>query len=476
MNYPVWDVPGIGAGLVVAIIAIIHVLISHIAVGGGAFFFITELWSQRQPDGDRIRAWLHRYATFFLIYTTVFGAITGVGIWFSIQLASPEGTSLLIHQFVFAWAIEFVAFLSELTVLYLYYYGWQTNSRSRQIFLAGAYFGIAWISLVVINGILTFMMTPGGWTLENHDIASGFFNPGYFPALMLRTLVMFLLAGLSAFIIAARITDHDLKRRVVQFSAWWVIPAAVLAPVFAALYWLKLPNLAVELTTDGVVGIAGGKLEVLARALLLAGIAGALVVAGSLVFALRPQATTMTAALSLLLIAQLGIAGGEFFRELARKPYVVYDTLYSNSLWKRDATPFTLETPFLSRAKWHPSPPPLTSAHGEWVFRLQCVSCHTRDGYRSVAERTELWTPAFGFRWLETLDQNQVMPPFQGDANDRASLTAYLLSLHGVEISPRQVLAEAAAATSPAPTATVVPTAPAPPPAAAPTPAVEVTP
>jgi len=445
MNYPVWDVPGLGSGLVVAIIAIIHVLISHIAVGGGAFFFMAELWSQKQPDGDKIRAWLKRYATFFLVYTTVFGAITGVGIWFAIQLANPEATSLLIHQFVFAWAIEWVMFLGELTVLYLYYYGWKTNSRRRQVFLAASYFVIAWGSLVIINGILTFMLTPGGWTLENRDIAAGFFNPGYFPSLALRTVVMFLLAGLSALVVASRIDDESLKIRVVRFATVWVVPAAVLAPIFAALYWSRLPSLPVQLAADGVVGVAGGKLEVLARALWLAGLTGALVVIGTLVIALRPQALSMTAALALLLVAQLGIAGAEFFREMARKPYVVYDTLYSNGLWKKDAATQAISAPFLSRAKWNPGPQLLTRDHGEWIFRLQCASCHTRDGYRSLAERTKTWTPEFGFKWLASMDVNQVMPPFQGDARDRASLTSYLLSLHGVDTVPQAVLDSAAA-------------------------------
>ncbi len=102
MNYPVWDIPFLGSGLVVAIIAIIHILISHLAIGGGAFLFVAELWSNRQPNGGKIREWLHDYATYFLVYTTVFGAATGVGIWFAIQLANAEATSLLIHQFVFA--------------------------------------------------------------------------------------------------------------------------------------------------------------------------------------------------------------------------------------------------------------------------------------------------------------------------------------------------------------------------------------
>ncbi|MBN1607799.1 MAG: cytochrome ubiquinol oxidase subunit I [Polyangiaceae bacterium] len=441
MNYPVWDVPGLGAGLVVAIIAIFHVLVSHIAVGGGAFLFVAELWARRQPEKERILAWLKRYVVFFLVFTTVFGAITGVGIWFSIQLASPEATSLLIHQFVFAWAIEWVAFLGELTVLYLYYYGWSANPERRRVLLAGAYFGIAWMSLVVINGILTFMLTPGGWTLESHDIAAGFFNPGYFPALGLRTVVMFLLAGLSAFVVAGRIDAKDsLKPRIVRFAAYWVIPAAVLIPLFSYAYWATLPSLTTQLAQEGVAGLAGGKLEVMARALMLAGATAVLILVGTLSFAVRPRAVTMGAAVALLGTAQLGIAGAEFFREMARKPYVVHGVLYSNALWAKEAKPATLTKPFLSRAHWHPQTQPLTRARGEWIYRLQCASCHTRGGYRSLEQRTATWTPEFGFKWLETMNATGVMPPFQGDAEDRAALTSYLLSLNGRKVDPAAIL------------------------------------
>jgi len=454
MNYPVWDVPFLGAGLVVAIIAIVHVLISHIAVGGGAFLFVAEMWSERQPDGVRVREWLHRYATFFLVLTTVLGAMTGVGIWFSIQLASPEATSLLIHQFVFAWATEWVAFLGELTVLYLYYYGWSSNSRRMQVFLAGAYFVIAWISLVIINGILTFMLTPGGWTLENKDIVAGFFNPGYMPALLLRTVVMFLLAGLSALVVASRIENEDLKKRVVRFAVKWVVPAAVLAPLFMAWYWSELPALPVKLAHEGVAGLAGGKLEILSRTLWLAAMASGLLVLGASVVGLRPQATSTTAAVALLGIALLGIAGAEFFREMARKPYVVHDVLFSNSLWKKDASPQNLARPFVHKARWHPEVEPLSSQHGEWVYRLQCASCHTLDGYRSLTSRTAAWTASFGFRWLGTMDSQGVMPPFNGSDEDRAALVAYLISLHGTPINGAMVLSEARAA-APEETATV---------------------
>ena len=33
MNYPVWDVPVIGSGWVIGMIAIFHIMISHFAIG-----------------------------------------------------------------------------------------------------------------------------------------------------------------------------------------------------------------------------------------------------------------------------------------------------------------------------------------------------------------------------------------------------------------------------------------------------------
>ena len=36
MNYPVWELGAAGGGLLIALIAVIHVYIAHFAVGGGA--------------------------------------------------------------------------------------------------------------------------------------------------------------------------------------------------------------------------------------------------------------------------------------------------------------------------------------------------------------------------------------------------------------------------------------------------------
>ena len=49
------------------------------------------------------------------------------------------------------------------------------DARTHEI-VGWIYFIAAFMSLVVINGIITFMLTPGGW-LENQEFWTGFFNP-----------------------------------------------------------------------------------------------------------------------------------------------------------------------------------------------------------------------------------------------------------------------------------------------------------
>ena len=95
----------------------------------------------------------------------MFGAITGVGIWFTIGLVHPQATSSLINTFVWAWAIEWTFFFVEIAAAMVYYYGWDRLSARLHMAIGWIYVAAAWLSLVVINGILTYMLTPGQWTL-----------------------------------------------------------------------------------------------------------------------------------------------------------------------------------------------------------------------------------------------------------------------------------------------------------------------
>src|ERR1700688_4738149 len=119
MNYPVWDVSLIGSGWVIGLIAIFHIMISHFAVGGGFYLPFAERKALRENRQDWLEV-IKVHSKFFLILTACFGAVSGVGIWFAIGLASPESTSTLIHNFVFGWAIEWCFFIIEIATGIVY--------------------------------------------------------------------------------------------------------------------------------------------------------------------------------------------------------------------------------------------------------------------------------------------------------------------------------------------------------------------
>ena len=98
----------------------------------------------------------------------------------------------------------------------------------------GSISSTAYLSLVVINGIITFMLTPGHWG-DNHDFWIGFFNPTYWPSLLFRTCICLALAGIYALITASVQKDGALKARIVRWAATWIVPSLLLLPGLRAL-------------------------------------------------------------------------------------------------------------------------------------------------------------------------------------------------------------------------------------------------
>jgi cytochrome bd-type quinol oxidase subunit 1 len=66
-------------------------------------------------------------------------------------------------MFVWGWAMEWVFFIVEIAAGYVYYYGWGRLTPGRHLAVAWIYFVAAFMSLFLINGIITFMLTPGDW-------------------------------------------------------------------------------------------------------------------------------------------------------------------------------------------------------------------------------------------------------------------------------------------------------------------------
>lgn len=397
MNYPVWYVPFIGSGWVIGIIAIVHVYVSHFAVGGGLFLAVTEHKALREGRKD----WLDRlrsYSKFFLILTGVFGALTGVGIWFAIGLTAPEATSTLIHNFVFGWAMEWVVFIVELTLAAVYYYTWDRIPEKLHLKIGYLYAVSSFLTLVIINGILTFMLTPGaGWLSvagtgnEASMFFEAFFNPTYWPSLVLRTLVCISLGGIYALLFFSRLNPYqegETKKTMIRWSSKWVIPAFLVMP-FAFLWYLwMVPAAQRELLGLGISTIGMGAFTQVTRMALVSTMVTA-TVAGVVYFLayLNPKGFTFGYALTIFLLGFMAMGTTESAREMLRKPYVIGQFMYSNGIRKSQLAGFD-QNGFMTHSIWavqavNGDPPDILKV-GQKVFLGQCLPCHTVSGYRGM--------------------------------------------------------------------------------------------
>jgi cytochrome bd ubiquinol oxidase subunit I len=390
MNYPFWEVPWLGSSSVIAIIAIFHVMISQFAVGGGLFLPIAERKALREGNS----AWLDqlkKHSRFFLLITGVFGTVSGVGIWFAIGLTQPEATSTLIHNFVFGWAIEWVFFLVELTTIAVYYYTWDRIPEKLHLTVGWVYAVSSVCTLVIINGILTFMLTPGDTWLgvagTGHEASkfwNAFFNPTYWPSLMMRTLVCITLAGVWALISSARIENPSLKASFLRWTTRWLVPAFVLMPLSLVWYLRMVPESQRALLSLGISTIGPGTFSQVTRLVLIMVITTATMILVTYYLAYKnPQDFTVAHACAVLVLALMATGSGEQAREMLRKPYVIGRHMYSNGtrvseVAARNRNGYLQHTLWLNQS---------TSAHwatGEAMYRGQCGACHTLTGYRSL--------------------------------------------------------------------------------------------
>lgn len=448
MNYPVWEVPVIGSVWVIGAIAIFHVMISQFAVGGGLYLVLAERKARRDLRLDWLEV-IRRHSKFFLILTGVFGAVSGVGIWFSIGLASPESTSALIHNFVFGWAMEWCFFIVEIATAVVYYYTWDRIDAKTHLRLGWLYAGSSYCTLVIINGILTFMLTPGdswlavaGTGREATRFWEAFFNPTYWPSLVLRTLVCCALAGVWALITASRIEPqrYALKAEVIRWSTRWLIPAFVLMPIALLWYLSAVPENSRHLMQAGVSTIGSGLFTQVTRAVLTTVMASATILAVVYFLGWRnPQDFGTGHAVAVLFLALSATGATEHAREMIRKPYTVNQYMYSNGI-RRSQVAALNQAGFTTGSIWSHG----GFSTGESMFRGQCMNCHTVDGYRSMRRLMGgRDRKAIGNLLAMLHDPPPIapyrnfMPPLVGTSSEVDALTDYLDAL--VNGKPAQV-------------------------------------
>ncbi|MBW7997942.1 MAG: cytochrome C [Candidatus Glassbacteria bacterium] len=434
MNYPVWELLTMGGGSLIALIAIPHVYISHLAVGGGLFLWLTDIKGFRE-NSPEIHGYLKKHIWFFLLLTMVFGGITGVGIWFIISLVSPAATAILIHNFVFGWAIEWVFFLGEIVALLIYHYQYDKMSRKARLRISFLYFLFAWLSMVVIVGIIDFMLTPGDW-LETREFWDGFFNPTYWPSLFFRSFIAFTFAGLFGYVTTLFLEDRAFRQRMVSYCTKWLLyPLLGLIPS-AAWYFYAVPPEVREVAFE-MNKLTGMWVNYLVAATVLIFLLG-IVMSNSKSLSIQRLAVVV-----LVPVGLMWMGGFEYIREISRKPYVLFGYMYSNSILKADAARIN-EEGVLKLAKWsaidHVTDDNLVEA-GREVFNLECMACHTVGGLQNdIVPKVE----PYGFQGLVAQISGQgkilgYMPPFLGTSEEKLALVSFIWNgILGRELPARE--------------------------------------
>jgi cytochrome bd ubiquinol oxidase subunit I len=450
MNYPFWDIPRLGSGWVIGLIAIFHVMISQFAVGGGFYLPLAERKAQRMKDPKLRADWMEqlaKHSKFFLVLTAVFGTVSGVGIWFAIGLTHPEATSTLIHNFVFGWAMEWVFFLVELTTIAVYYYTWNRVDEKLHLMVGWVYAGASVATLVIINGILAFMLTPGdtwigvaGTGQEASKFWNAFFNPTYWPSLLLRTCVCTSLAGIWALITASRIDGEkhpELKTSKVQWSVKWLVPSFVAMPFLMIWYYAMVPASQKALLTLGIDTINSGTFSTVTRMALIIIVTSATIIGVAYFLAYRnPTEFNLAHAMAVLLLALMATGAGEYSREMLRKPYVIGRWMYSNGARVPSVERINQEG-YLAHSQWvwngGGSSGVSSYSRGEAIFRGECGSCHTLRGYRPLAELLVGRDRANIRNFVMMLHENKAdspyrkfMPPMAGTQQDVDDLADFL--------------------------------------------------
>lgn len=425
MNYPIFDPGPMGPSTLIAVVAIVHVLIAHFAVGAGIALPWLEARAIRRND-QVLGEFLRRYSRFLILFSFVAGAVTGVGIWFVIALISPEAVSLLIRQFVWAWATEWVFFAIEITSGYVYYFYWDKMTPKTHLKVGIVYAVSAWLSLVVINGILAFMLTPGDW-LATGSFWDGWLNPTFWPSMLLRTISSLALAGIFVAVVANldRHLDREKGRHIIHAGSIFLAPLALMIPL-SVWFFAASPHAAGELALGGSVPMT---------MFFGFGILASTLIGFYAYFGLIKNRRSINIETSLLLAAIAFVATGsmEYVREGIRKPYIIYDYMYANGLTTAEVSRlnqsgFFAARPVIARESDLMSLP--AEEKGRLIYRVECQRCHAVDGYNAMRPLVNSWNTEMirdNTRQLHRL--KWFMPPFAGNEEDLSNLVAYLASL-----------------------------------------------
>lgn len=432
----------------IAAIAILHVFINH-GLAVGFIPYITWLEqkgvSMASPNQITNLEWdtlVYKKMKVAFIITTTIGAMTGVGIWFSVALVSPASIGSLIRVFYWAWFIEWLVFVTEVVLILIYFLTWKNANTSLKAKIRHINFGwylsvFSWITMAIIVAILGFMMDPGNWNNEQ-TLLNGFTNPIYLPQLLFRTPTAMLVAGVFGMLLTTIFAKKgtEMRSKAIKFAGQWILAWIPLAIIGAVYYWNVMPAAMKENMATAVGSQDFAEYYNLLKYFIIGAASLAIILAG--VAVLKPKKIKLAYVIvpCLFVFGFLGIF--ERVREFIRKPYVIGNYMYSNLLREEDY-PLYKRDGILKYATYT-SVTEITEENkveaGKDVFMNLCSRCHTVNP-QGVNSIVYVFERMYGFG--KPLDEGAMkayipnmhngrtyMPPFAGNEKELDALVAYI--------------------------------------------------
>ncbi len=431
MEFPLFQVPYLGNGMTIGIVAVVHVLISHgLAIGAMAMVVLSEYrgFKDQDPDWENFSRGL---LLAVIIIITGVGAVTGVGIWFTTSALSPRGIGSLLRVFYWPWFTEWLVFVTELSILLVYYFTWDRwlgAQKRRHVYLGAGYILMALCSAFLITGILGFMLTPDGWPWEQ-SLWSAFFNPTFLPQLLLRLAIALTLGSLfaMAYLLFTR-REPRFRRQALHLCGSICLVAVVLVPPLTRWYYAVVPS---RYKTHIIYGILTSHLsqhpEILFAAAAIAFV-GLLACAG---LAWRRKTSAARAlVIPALVLAVACVFAFERTREFIRGPYLMPGYLYATNVLLPES-PFLDKHGLLPNAYWfnmlgRDDP----ENQGAFLLAQNCSACHTIDGINDIRKRVKNRSEDGIFVYLSHINEMvPFMPPFSGTEAERRILARFLYRL-----------------------------------------------
>jgi hypothetical protein len=239
------------------------------------------------------------------------------------------------------------------------------------------------------------------------------------------------------FVTSTFIKNETFRKTMVQYCAKWLLFPFIFMVLSAFWYLNVIPE--------------GSEAMIIERSHEIKSIIQLFIIVSSVVFimglfmAIRiPAATKKPVAFILLFIGLVYMGSFEWIREAVRRPYLIYNHMYSNSILKSDLKR-TQEQGILKTAKWvriKEINDTNSLDAGNEIFNIACSSCHSINGpMNDILPLTQKFS-VFGMK--ATLDGmgklNPYMPFFPGTENEKIALSRFIVEgLHGKQEEPTSV-------------------------------------